>query len=67
MKVSYNEIINIAAMLGYDRDVHNLISSLDFLIQEGFEIKKIIDGEWDLEFESPRAELLFRIKHSEVL
>lgn len=67
MKITYQEILNIALLLGYDKDKHYLMSSLDFLELQGFKITRPTLTEWDLEFESPQHELLFAIKYSDVL
>ena len=69
MKVTYREIKIIAHLLGYDGINHPLrnITSISFLEQEGLTLTRIGPQEWDMEFESPQAELLFVIKHSEHL
>ena len=68
MRVSYKEIKHITKRLGYNSEhVHNNVSCIDFLEQEGFVLNTINGREWDLEFESPQAELMFAIKYSDVL
>lgn len=67
MKVAYKEILIIVEILGYDKDAHFLMSSFDFLELQGFKLTRINFQEWDIEFESPQAELMFAIKYGEYL
>ena len=68
MKVTYKEIRAITKILGYNIEhILNKMSCIEFLEQEGFVLNRLNAKEWDLEFQSPQAELLFAIKHSEHL